>query len=549
MIKGLQTEWGTCSRTVSFNCMTPALACQKGIIAVGLQYGNIIILDAITGSQVSVLSEHLSQVVSLALSLDGTFLVSGGKDKAVKLWDIQIGGVIKTFCGHTGSVQSVSISPDCVTIASGSRDNTICLWNVRTGECGCVIRGHNSIVNSLNFSPKNSQLLISASDDHTVQWWNTDGHQIGPAYEGDYVALSSDGFYCVSWRRTVAMVQHAHSGAVVVSLQMPNGQFDCCCFSPDNKFVAGGSNCTIYVWDITSSDTCLIRTFTGHASTITSLAFPSSLISLSRGGFIKFWEISASSTAPVTMDSESTPLTSAPIKSVSLQANSNIAVSSDSIGVVRVWNISTGLCEASFHTPAKYFNSGDAQLIDGRLIFVWYVGGKISVWDTGRGELLQTVDVFNSQVSGLRISGDGSKVVFLNNKSIQAWSIWTGEAVGGVSFEDGSLPTFFMMDGSRAWVCFEDSQTYGWDFGAIDFSPIPLSVTPPNRPRLGFIDGTMEWPASLPRIRDTVTGAEVFQLCGRYARPTRTWWDGRYLAAGYNSGEVLILDLIQMIPQ
>jgi len=92
--------------------------------------GGIAVLDAITGSQVAVLSGHTDWVRSVTFSLDGIFLVSGGEDKNTILWDVQTGGVVKTFCGHSSWVLSVSISLDCTTIASGPRDKTIRLWNV-----------------------------------------------------------------------------------------------------------------------------------------------------------------------------------------------------------------------------------------------------------------------------------------------------------------------------------------------------------------------------------------------------------------------------------
>jgi hypothetical protein len=44
-------------------------------------------------------------------------------------------------------------------------------------------------------------------------------------------------------------------------------------------------------------------------------------------------------------------------------------------------------------------------------------------------------------------------------------------------------------------------------------------------------------------IKDTVTGKVVLQLNGRYAKPFDVQWDGQYLVAGYESGEVMILDL------
>jgi hypothetical protein len=71
--------------------------------------------------------------------------------------------------------------------------------------------------------------------------------------------------------------------------------------------------------------------------------------------------------------------------SVSLQANAGIAISSDINGVVKTWDISTGLCKATFQTPAArsvYSHGGDARLIDGKLIYVWYEDVKIYISGT-----------------------------------------------------------------------------------------------------------------------------------------------------------------------
>jgi WD40 repeat protein len=90
---------------------------------------------------------------------------------------------------------------------------------------------------------------------------------------------------------------------------------------------------------------------------------------------------------------ESINPTSASIKSVSLQVEDSIAISSDLDGVVKIWDISMGLCKASFQTPAKDPYWRDARMIDGRLIFVWLRSGGINIWDAEKGELLQMVDV------------------------------------------------------------------------------------------------------------------------------------------------------------
>ena len=179
VVTGLKTQWGECSRTVSFSDTPGALAYWKDLIAVGFDSGDIIILDAITGVQRSIFSGHVYWVGSLTFSLDGRFLVSGSDDTTVILWDIQTSGVVRSFVGHTNWVRSVSISPDCTIIASGSLDHTIHLWDAQTGECHCVIDGHNKHVSSVSFLHTNPKLLLSASYDGTIRQWDVDGHQIG----------------------------------------------------------------------------------------------------------------------------------------------------------------------------------------------------------------------------------------------------------------------------------------------------------------------------------------------------------------------------------
>jgi WD40 repeat protein len=148
---------------------------------------------------------------------------------------------------------------------------------------------------------------------------------------------------------------------------------------------------------------------------------------------VKFWQIGSSSMDLATSDPKSTPLTSAPIQSVSLQAENGIAISSDLDGVVKTWDLSTGLCNASFQTPAKGETLRDVKMVDGRLIVVWHENRyDICIWDSKKEELLHRVTSKWVGARGLRISGDGSKVFCMTFDSVQGWSMLTGEAVGKV---------------------------------------------------------------------------------------------------------------------
>jgi WD40 repeat protein len=544
VVKGPLAGWGTCLRTVALGDFPNTLAHWKDIVAVGLC--DIIILDGITGSQIAVLSGHTKTLRSLSFSSDGTLLASGGIDQTLKVWDVQTGGIVKSFHGHTNWILSVSISSNCTTIASGSYDNTVRLWDIGTGECHCIIK-QQELVNCVCFSPTNPQHLISVSGG-VVQWWDVSGCKIKPPYRGSYAAFSSDGTHFALCGGKITTVQNSNSGAIVAECHTDIDS-TCCCFSPNGRFVAVATDTTVYIWDITSTHPHLIETFIGHTSDISSLTFSSSVISTSFDKSVKFWQAGAPPANLVASDSESTLPAPASVDSVSLQVESGIAISGDLDGVVKIWDISTGLCKTSFQTPAKGRTWRDAQMIDGRLVIVWIQKGEIHIWDAEKGELLQVVKGdFKWGIRDLRISGDGSKVFLLVLKSIQAWSMWTGEAVGKVELEDDSYLDLLRMDGSRICLRFPNLMTLGWDFGISGSSPVPLSNISLEKSHLDFIGGGW-WYKGLSWIKDTVTGKEIFKLSGRYARPHEVQWGGQYLVAGYGSGEVLILDFNQMFPQ
>jgi WD40 repeat protein len=477
---GLTAGWGSCFRTVALGGKPMALACWKETIAVGLTSGDIVVLDAITGSWTAVLAGHTGYVRSVTFSSDGTSLVSGGNDGAVNLWDVQTGGVVKTF--HSAHyVGSVSISSNHTTIASGSEDSTIRLWDIQTGECHHIISQKRG-VEYVAFFPTNPQHLISISQD-VVQWWDVNGHQIKPVSNSTCAAFSPDGTHLVLCEGGVTTVQDSGSGATVA--KFPTGSDSKhFCLSPNGRLVGVAAGATAYVWDITGSDPLLIETFTGsdpligafigHEHDITFLTFSSSstLISAYENQSVKFWQIDTSSTDLFSSNPKSTRPASASIQSVSLQPGDGIAMSGDSDGVVKIWDISTGLCKTTFQTPAKG-SLRDAQMVDGRLIVVWLEKGGMHIWNMEEGE--EVVEGYFVRARDIRISEDGSKVFVLFRRRIGAWSIWTGQTMGWVEFDDSSCMFLLRMGGSRMCVHSEESLTMGWDFGISDSPPCPIA--------------------------------------------------------------------------
>ena len=538
-------QWGVCIRTVFYIADTPALTYWNNNIATTSPTEcDIIILDVLTGSQTAVFSGHTDKISSLTYSMDGTFLVSGSNDKTIKLWDVQTGGVIKTLCGHTGYIWSVSISADDTMIASTAKDRKICLWNIKTGNRSFIDTYRiDYTFTTVTFHPTNPQLLSTSCLGGVQQWKINGGNigcKIGFPVSGWNTAFSPDGTQFVSLKGRTVTIRNIDSRMAVVEFNLV-ATACCCCFSLNGRLIAVAAECGIYLWDITGPDPCLIQTLTGHSGHVRSLVFSSlhTLISASYDKSIKFWQIGTSSADPVLPDSKSSSPTLAQIKSVSLQARDGLAFSIDEMGVMKTWDILAGCCKESYKTQIRDFTSADIQLISDRLIIVCGKNSmsEIHVWDAEKGKLktmgkrMHTLD--------LRITMDGSRVLQLCRDSIRVWDIWAGKQMykEKLKRENESFGPL-RMDGSKVLVHSGESSIQSWDFGAPGSIPIQFSETSSGRPCLNF-----GWSkGSLARIEDSITGEEVFQLYGKYANPCAAQWDGQYLIAGYNSGDVLILD-------
>ena len=105
------------------------------------------------------------------ISSDGAYALSASWDKTLRLWELSTGQTTRRFVGHTNDVLSVSFSADNRQIVSGSRDRTIKLWNT-LGDCKFTIteKGHTEWVSCVRFSPNPSNpVIVSAGWDKLVK--------------------------------------------------------------------------------------------------------------------------------------------------------------------------------------------------------------------------------------------------------------------------------------------------------------------------------------------------------------------------------------------
>ena len=203
---GIITRWSADeSRSIeSFQLSAKSLRCmdfskERREFAIGASDGHIYFLDEKLNLKNVIKNAHKNSVFSIKYALGGQYLMSGGRDALLKIWDLNKNDTIATpsdvwkessfvLSAHLYTINAIAFHPQNPHVfATASRDKTIKIWqldinlnsenqkieDIKLLKVINTIRhgGHLNSVNSLYWTSYNNW-LISGSDDRSLMIWD-----------------------------------------------------------------------------------------------------------------------------------------------------------------------------------------------------------------------------------------------------------------------------------------------------------------------------------------------------------------------------------------
>ena len=118
---------------------------------------------------------HAHTVMKACFNPNGTDFMTCSEDMTIKRWLLDSGELVMTYTGHKEPVLAVHYRYDGVFLASASHDKTVKLWDVENGRCAMTLKGHKDAVYDVKFtSPTNKgRFLISCGHDSRIIVWDS----------------------------------------------------------------------------------------------------------------------------------------------------------------------------------------------------------------------------------------------------------------------------------------------------------------------------------------------------------------------------------------
>lgn len=412
-------------------------------VSVGSE-NKVILWDVATGLAERIIpdpSGHVTFMTSIAFSVDGRHVLTGGHDlqadkHQLSLWDVVEGKLLRTFSGHSEMIKSVAFSPDGRQAVSASQDKTLRIWDIATGR---------------------STQTLRTSSAQSGGAWSPDGRYV--AGVGIGVTLWDPGTGQAV--RELKSSAPSWQGGPVVGWSLA--------FGPGGQLVVGSAG-ELLTWDAASGT---------QTHTLVSAAYPMSSLALTPDGkqfavtgwreVVSLWnaadgKLAQSITSGLPPGKDNRGVTESSVRAAAISPDGRYVLAANNDLKLRLSELVTGkelrVFEGHNGSVAAVAFSPDGQLAasGGGFRDTMFKGvvsmqydGTVRVWRVATGETVRVLSGHTSAVSSVAFSPDGRQILSAAPDSVRLWDVASGATLRVMAEFANSAA--FSPDGRTALVC------------------------------------------------------------------------------------------------
>lgn len=409
------------------------------------------VLSTVDNSPIHTLRGHNDEVTSVKYFPDGVKLISGGKDRALVVWDTDKGRIIKKKeNAHRGTIWAIDVSSDGKTIISAGSDSTIRIWDSKSLSLLRSLPKSEGWINAIDISSDDRYLASGGDNNHLYIWdilAGTIRHTLYLESESDAqneilsLSYSDDDKYLVSgsYDGTIALwnaetgdlikqITDAHEGwvsSVVYKKEIKETRKQ----AGELLFVSGGYDGIIKVWDgKTGQHIDDIYPSTNYQDqVITSLSFSKEgdfLASTSDRETIQLWEFNTRRLNLQIND---------PGQRVVFNPVKNRIATIGNSQVVKVWNTDVSakelptIIDLETSTDGSIMATADSQ-------------GKIKLWKSSAATPYKLIDAHRGSIWTISFQKDNTNLVSGGEDGVvRIWDVETGRRLTQTNLKKGSI--------------------------------------------------------------------------------------------------------------
>ena len=285
---------------------------------------------------------HNIECTSVKYNDGGSFVVTGGSDVYLKVWDANNGQEKSTLRGMAHSAMDVSICQGSELILAGCSDNIAYVWNYNTGRIKHNLTGHGNKICSTSFF-NNKSNAVTASQDRTIKIWDVvKGYctKTLPCISSCFgISLTTEDSVLASCHHDGHLrLWSPKSGQIVQDLEISKAPFTSCAFSPNGNFVAlSGKDDHIHIVEVSTSRTIssLEHKNYVHSGNFSKIAWSSDSSYVCAGGHrgqLFIWSVNSSKIEEILDRGHSNP-----VSAVAWSPRENQIASVDTAGGLVLW--------------------------------------------------------------------------------------------------------------------------------------------------------------------------------------------------------------------